>query len=332
MDTTLRARPRPRFRPLLTATLLALASAGTGATELPLPPPGEDVIGAAVRLRTVYEDTFAAVAERANLGYRELRQANPEVDPWLPGEGTEIVLPGQFVLPPGPRSGVVVNVAEYRLYFYPEDGGVVETVPVGIGREGFPTPVMDSRVVQRLEQPSWTPPDSVRREYASRGVELSGVVAPGPDNPLGEYAMQLHRPSYLIHGTNQAFGVGSRVSHGCIRLYPEDIARLIWAVPRGAPVRIVHEPFKVGVRGSDLLLEAHPPLPDYEGGSLTDMVARIIARAPEGARIDWELAETVAREARGVPVVIGQLPGAGAVPAVRMATGRVAGQDPAVGE
>jgi L,D-transpeptidase ErfK/SrfK len=283
-------------------------------------------------MRTVYEDTFAAVAERANLGYRELRQANPEVDPWLPGDGTEIVLPSEFVLPPGPRSGVVVNVAEYRLYFYPEDGGVVQTVPVGIGREGFPTPVMESRVVQRLEQPSWTPPESVRQEYAARGVSLSGVVPPGPDNPLGEYAMQLHRPSYLIHGTNQAFGVGSRVSHGCIRLYPEDIARLIWAIPRGAPVRIVHEPFKVGVRGSELVLEAHPPLPDYEGGALTDMVARVIARAPEGAHVDWELAERVAREARGVPVVIGELPEGSVVAPVQMAAGKVAAQERALGE
>lgn len=330
MDTTIRTR-RP-FRPLLTAALLTLAAAGSGATDLPLPPSGEDVIGAAVRMRTVYEDTFAAVAERANLGYRELRQANPEVDPWLPGEGTEIVLPAEFVLPPGPRSGVVVNVAEYRLYFYPEEGGVVQTVPVGIGREGFATPVMDSRVVQRLEQPSWTPPESVRQEYAARGVELSGVVPPGPDNPLGEYAMQLHRPSYLIHGTNQAFGVGSRVSHGCIRLYPEDIARLIWAIPRGAPVRIVHEPFKVGVRGTDLLLEAHPPLPDYEGGALTDMVARVIARAPEGATIDWDLAERVAREARGMPVVIGHLPEGSVVPPVQMAAGKVGSQEPALGE
>ncbi|MEE4383013.1 MAG: L,D-transpeptidase family protein [Pseudomonadales bacterium] len=325
-------RALPRFPSLVAGAILTLAAAGSGATDLPLPPPGQDVVGASVRMRTVYEDTFAAVAERANLGYRELRQANPEVDPWLPGDGTEIVLPSEFVLPPGPRSGVVVNVAEYRLYFYPEDGGVVQTVPVGIGREGFPTPVMESRVVQRLEQPSWTPPESVRQEYAARGVSLSGVVPPGPDNPLGEYAMQLHRPSYLIHGTNQAFGVGSRVSHGCIRLYPEDIARLIWAIPRGAPVRIVHEPFKVGVRGSELVLEAHPPLPDYEGGALTDMVARVIARAPEGAHVDWELAERVAREARGVPVVIGELPEGSVVAPVQMAAGKVAAQERALGE
>ena len=154
----------------------------------------------------------------------------------------------------------------------------------------------------------------------------------GDEVPPGEYAMQLHRPSYLIHGTNQAFGVGSRVSHGCIRLYPEDIAQLIWAIPRGASVRIVHEPFKVGVHGRELVLEAHPPLPDYEGGALTDMVARVIARAPEGADIDWDLAEQVAREARGVPVVIGGLPEASVVSPVRMAAGEVAAQEPGLDE
>jgi L,D-transpeptidase ErfK/SrfK len=282
-----------------------LAGGAAQGADLPMPPAGVDTIGASVRMRTVYEDTFAAIAERAGLGYRELRQANPEGDPWLAGEGTEIVLPGEFLLPSGPRSGVVVNVAEYRLYHFPKTGAVVQTVPVGIGREGFPTPVMDSSVVLRLEQPSWTPPASVRAEYAARGVALSSVVPPGPDNPLGEFALQLDRPAYLIHGTNQSFGVGSRVSHGCIRLYPHDIAKMIWEIERGTAVRIVHEPYKVGWKGDDLLLEAHPPLPDYAGGSLTDMVAAVVAGAGDGAAIDWARAERTALEARGMPVVIG---------------------------
>ncbi len=277
-----------------------------GVREYPLPEDGSDIVGDVFTVRAQHEDTLVRLAREHGLGVQELSRANPDVDPWLPGEGTEIQLPIAFVLPPGPREGVVVNLAEYRLYYFPPGENRVLTAPVGIGRAAFRTPVLETRVTDRIEQPSWTPPASVREEYARRGVELTRVVPPGPDNPLGEYALMLSAPGYLIHGTNQPFGVGTRVSHGCLRLYPEDIERLVWEIPVGTKVRIVHAPYKVGWNGDELVMEAHRPLEEFEQEGLTVMV-RELTEIGGGAEevVDWDLAEQVAREGRGLPVVVG---------------------------
>ncbi len=274
--------------------------------EYPLPTDGSDVVGEVFTVRAQHEDTLVALAREHGLGVQELSRANPGVDPWLPGEGTEIRLPIRFVLPPGPREGVVVNLAEYRLYYFPPGEERVLTAPVGIGRAAFRTPVLNTRVTDRIEHPNWTPPQSVREEYARRGVELMRVVPPGPDNPLGDYALMLDTPGYLIHGTNQPFGVGTRVSHGCLRLFPEDIERLVWKIPVGTEVRIVHAPYKIGWDGDELLLEAHRPLEEFEHEGLTVMVRELL-KAGGGASdsVNWDLAEEVAREAIGVPTVVG---------------------------
>lgn len=277
--------------------------------RFPLPPAGNDVIGTLQVATARSEDTLADIARRFNLGYEEIVAANPGVDPWLPGEGTAVVLPTQFVLPGGERKGLVLNLASMRLFYYPEpapgQAAEVVTHPMGIGREGWETPQGEARVIQKTANPAWTVPQSVRREHAAMGDPLPRVVPPGPDNPLGEYAMRLSMPSYLIHGTNKPWGVGMRVSHGCIRLYPEDIARLFPEVPVGTPVRIINEPYLAGWRGGILYLEAHPPLAE-DSRSGEDKLERALAAQTGGnpAALNGEKARQTMREARGLPVPI----------------------------
>ncbi len=298
--------------------LLALLSAPLGA-EVFLLPAGEGVVGALSQVETVYEDTLTDVARRHGLGYTEILAANPGVDPWLPGAETDVLLPTHFVLPAGPRRGLVVNIAEYRLYYFAKpknamEGDVqVSTFPISIGRMDWATPLGPASIVAKASQPSWYPPDSVRAEHAADGRPLPRVVPPGPDNPLGNFALRLSIPGYLIHGTNRAAGIGMRVTHGCIRMYPEDIEWLFPAVSVDTPVRLINQPYKMGWSGDELLLEVHAPLSDKDdpaGDSLTPLTQLYVqATAERAADVDWELAETVYREQRGVPVVVGRARG-----------------------
>ena len=231
-----------------------------------LPPEGEDVVGKIQVATAHHSDTLLDIARRYDLGYEEIIAANPGVDAWLPGEGTRVVLPTQFVLPDAPREGLVLNLAAMRLFYYPKpeagERPVVITHPIGIGREGWQTPEGIMTITHKKEKPAWTVPESVLKERAAAGNPLPPIVAAGPDNPLGDFAMRLSDPLYLIHGTNQPYGVGIRVSHGCVRLYPEDIARLFPLVPEGTQVRIINQPYVAGWLKGQLYLEAHQPLDD----------------------------------------------------------------------
>lgn len=237
-----------------------------------LPPDGHDVIGALGSVIARHDDTLLDIARRHGLGYEDIVRANPGIDTWLPGEGTEVVLPTRFVLPPGPRQGVVLNLAEYRLYYFPEptrgERAVVMTYPISIGRMDWATPLGRTSVVSKVRNPSWYVPESIRAEHAAEGDPLPRIVPPGPKNPLGKHAMRLGLPGYLIHGTNRPAGVGMRVTHGCIRMFPEDIGFLFEQIPVNTPVRIINEPVKVGWDGDELVVEAHqvlasaPPEPE----------------------------------------------------------------------
>jgi L,D-transpeptidase ErfK/SrfK len=301
--------PRGRYqyfvtKPLmLAAALLLLLSSPALALKHVLPGEDEHVIGQLASGSTVYEDTFAALAERYNLGYVKLVDANPEVDPWLPGDGTPIVLPFKHVLPDIDRSGIVINLPEYRLYYFPPDGGFVVTFPIGIGREEFPTPIVDTRVITRIENPSWTPTAAARAEYRASGTILPPVVPPGPDNPLGPLAIQLGVPGYFIHGTNRPFGVGQRASQGCIRLYNDDIRELVRLAPNGTRVRTIDQPYKLGWREGMLYLEVHRPLDDdVDVEAVAQLVRDAVART--GGVVNWAEVEAVARSARGIPVPV----------------------------
>jgi L,D-transpeptidase ErfK/SrfK len=226
----------------------------------------QSVVGAPQIVHTDVENTLSDLAREYGLGYDEIIAANPDVDPWLPGDRTPVLLPTQYIIPDVPREGVVLNIASKRLFYFPvvPEGQpqTVLTYPIGIGRVGWETPVGTTEVVSKAADPHWYVPASVRREHAEMGNPLPSVVPPGPDNPLGSHVLKLAMPGYLIHGTNQPYGVGMRVSHGCVRLYPENIELLYSLVGVGETVRIINEPYLLGWRNGELYFEAHAPLED----------------------------------------------------------------------
>ncbi len=274
---------------------------------------GDGVIGSMLEVRARYEDTLTDIARRHGLGYDDIVRANPGIDPWLPGEQTPVRLPTQFVLPQTPREGIVINIAEYRLYYYEASGGVLRasTFPISIGRMDWSTPIGRWAVTNKVRNPAWYPPESIRAEHLADGRGfLPKVVPPGPDNPLGEYAMRLSIPGYLIHGTNRPVGIGMRVTHGCIRMYPEDIEWLFPAVSVQTPVRIVNQPYKLGWDGDVLYLEAHPPLDEDSATRerdmtpITELYVQVTSERP--ASVDWELVEQVYLAEAGLPVAVGR--------------------------
>lgn len=300
---------------LLIALALALPAAATRAETFPLPLPGEDIVGALWVARPGAEDTLLDIAYRHGYGYAEILLANPGIDPWLPGEFASVVLPGRHILPDAPRQGIVINIPEMRLYHFPLAGFCaareVTVYPIGIGKMGWRIPETLTYIAGKLVQPTWQVPASIREEKAAEGEILPAEIPPGPGNPLGEYALQLGLPNYLIHGSNKKYGIGMRVSHGCIRLYPDNIRELFQRVTVGTPVRIVNQPYKAGWQGGRLYLEAHPPLAEQpREGRLTAMVAEVI-RSTRGTNqvIDWDAAIRVVDEAKGIPQPIGTAQG-----------------------
>src|ERR1700761_2083854 len=296
--------------------LLACLSGPAGATVYELPENGAAVFGTDERIKSTYQDTLLDIARRYSLGYEEIIRANPHVDMWLPGEGTDILLPGRRILPPGPHEGIVVNLPEHRLYYFPKPkrGGPIQviTYPVSIGKMDWRTPLGVTHVTQKIKDPVWYPPESVRKEHLEAGDPLPpGPVKAGPDNPLGAYAMRLApgKGHYLIHGTNNPIAVGLAVTHGCIRMYPDDVQALFPLIPVGTPVRLINDPVKVAWVDGELLLEAHPPV-DAQGQSFEpdiDQFSELLKSAvgDTSVAIHWDYAREVLQKADGVIATVG---------------------------
>jgi L,D-transpeptidase ErfK/SrfK len=276
-----------------------------------------DLIGVLQVTQAQYEDTFVDLARRFNVGFEELVRANPDVDPWLPGEGRDIVLPTQHLLPNTPREGVVINLAAMRLYFFaPVAKGevpIVYTFPIGIGKVGMATPQGRTRITRMAKNPSWRPGPGVRAEYRANGEILPAVVKPGPDNPLGTRAMYLGWPAYLIHGTNKPAGIGLRSSAGCIRLFPEDVEFLYEMIKPGIPVTVVNQPFVFGWYGGELYMQAYDVLEDDARdwrGAQRKLLSRALAGrlrkelAAAGAEIDWQAVSQWSRTPRGIAIPV----------------------------
>ena len=293
----------------------SLWSSLSSATVYELPSDGSAVIGADTTISTHYADTLLDIARKYSLGYDEIIRANPGVDMWLPGEGTQIVLPGRRILPPGPRQGVIVNLPEHRMYFFPKAAQngkrVVITFPVSIGRLGRTTPLGQTHVIAKVAHPAWYPPASIRKEHAEAGDPLPAVVGPGPHNPLGDFKIRLGfgDGTYEIHGTNNPTAVGLAITHGCIRMYPEDVAELYPQLPVGTAVRLNNDPVKVAWIAGELLLEAHPPV-NAQGESFepdVDQFSELLRHAvgETTVAIHWDYARDVLRKADGVIAVVG---------------------------
>jgi len=299
------------------ALLLALSLPGSPAraTTYVLASPTDTVVGQDKTATTVYEDTLYDLARSFSLGSEELIRVNPGVDPWLPGAGKVLTIPDRHILPTGPREGIVVNLPEHRLYYYPKPVRgkpvTVITYPVSIGKMDWHTPIGVTHVIAKTRNPTWYPPESVRKEHAAAGDPIPSVVPPGPDNPLGAYAMRLAagNGTYMIHGTNNPIAVGLAVTHGCIRMYPDDVEALFPLIPVGTQVRIVNEPVKVAWVDGELLLEAHPPV-DAEGQSFepdVDQFAQLLREAvgDSTVAIHWDYAREVLQKADGVLATVG---------------------------
>ena len=313
-----------KFRVVITSgwfLLTALLSFQAAAETFILPPPDTDLIGQDRVVYSRYEDTLMDIARTYSIGYDEILKANPEVDRWLPGDGTPVVLPTRYILPDAPREGIVLNLPEMRMYYYPPagPGGIptVQTYPVGIGRMDWATPLGVTKVVAKVENPQWRPPASIKREHLEMYNEvLPDVVPARVDNPLGLFAMRLGIPGYLIHGTNKKDGVGSRVSHGCVRMYNDDIAHLFPQVPEGTTVRIINQPVKVGRLAGTLFIEAHAPfvedldptLEPYPPNEATIQEAMRVIEQKYGSlfqdHIDWEAVHQAIEQGNGMVIPI----------------------------
>jgi len=302
-------KPSPVSALALIAAVFCAPAAWSATYELPASP--DSVLGEVLQVAAEYEDTLLSIGRRHGVGYEEIVAANPGVSPWLPGKGTQVVIPSRFILPDAPREGIVVSLAEHRLYYFPKakpnEPAVVRTYPISIGKMDWKTPLGLTRVLDKRVKPTWYPPESVRREHEEQGRPLPRAVPPGPDNPLGEYAMRLDIPggAYLIHGTNRPAGVGMQVTHGCIRMFPEDIEEFFALVPVRTPVRMIDQPYKMGWKGDELYIEVHPPLEgqgDPESRSLTNVTKLLVAATQDrSVVIDWAKAEQEVLRASGVP-------------------------------
>jgi len=227
------------------------------------------IVGTSRTVLSKYEDTLYSLALEYQVGAAAFTGANPDIDPLLPGEGVLLQLPGQYILPSVKREGIVINLPEMRLYYFPEGENKVHIYPVGIGRQGWETPLFKASVTSVTKDPVWIPPESIHREFRAAGLSLPEQVAAGPENPLGGYAMRIGHTSYLIHGTNKPEGVGLRVSHGCIRLYPNHIAELAAMISVNTPVSIINQPIKMGRVDGELFIQANTPIagPAYQNTS-----------------------------------------------------------------
>jgi L,D-transpeptidase ErfK/SrfK len=283
------------------------------ASQYPLTP-GQSVVGDLGRHAVRQGEVFPGIARRFDVGYTALAAANPDTDPWVPKVGQVVTIPSLYVLPDAPHQGIVINLSQWRLFYFPRGGGSVVTYPLGLGVIGQKTPLGETRVVRKQANPAWYPPASIRAEEP----DLPAVVPPGPDNPLGAFALYLGWKNYRVHGTNKPDGVGRNVSHGCIRLYPNDIESLFGIVGVGTPVRVVSQPATAGWAGGRLYVQVYPSQRQTEEidteRSVSDDPApgvREIVRAAAGQfadQVDWERVEAAASERTGLPAAVAERP------------------------
>tara|TARA_R110002110_G_scaffold65206_4_gene179990 strand:+ start:73341 stop:74432 length:1092 start_codon:yes stop_codon:yes gene_type:complete len=255
-------------------------------------------------------DSLSTVGRRHNIGGYEMKEANPGVGYKNPRAGKKLLVPSRFVLPDAPRKGIVINLAELRLYYYHPDGRRVSTFPVGVGQDGWNTPLGKTSIVRKRANPTWVVPKSILENHRRLGKPIPKSMPPGPKNPLGTHALSLGFKNIVIHGTPYPRGVGLRSSHGCIRMLPEDIRKVFDMVPMGTPVNIVHQPNKVGYLGKQVFVESHVPISSsmYGGNhSIEYSVKKIVNKTGVKMNINWHQARKARSQASGYPKAIGRV-------------------------
>ena len=268
---------------------------------------GDDVVGRLAVVRLEKGDTLPDIARHFGLGVNAITAANPGVDVWVPEAGKRIVLPLNFILPDTPRNGIVVNLATMRLFQFKggRDSRVVSTYPVGVGTTEKPTPTGQMHVARKAARPTWHVPASIAEAHRKKGDPLPASIPPGPENPLGEFALYLSKSGYLIHGTNKPASIGLKATNGCVRLYPENVKMLYDATAVNTPVVIVNQPYLIGQSNGMLYLEAHTPQEDSGAIELEKIYAKLKNIEKNSARtLDWKKIKEVQAEARGIPVPI----------------------------
>jgi L,D-transpeptidase ErfK/SrfK len=296
-----------------------LHAGSAGALGYPLPSAENDLVGEVQLARASRDETLLDIARMHDVGQEEIRLANPAVDRWLPPEDEPVMIPSRYILPDATRRGLVLNLPEMRIYHFRAGGrngpGTVDTYPVSIGRMDWKTPLGGARIVRRQRNPSWRPPASIRKEAAASGEILPEFFPPGPENPLGTHALRLNLPGYLIHGTNKPYGVGMRVTHGCVRLLPEDISQLFERVKVGTRVQILNQPVKTGWHDDVLYVEVHPPL-EEDDTPRQDLLRFTLERVYEAlqerpAVLDGRAVRQAVAQMHGIPVAVSRpgLPG-----------------------
>lgn len=293
--------------------LTTLASLPASANSWPLPAPGSRLIGQNV-FHVVQDDggSLESIAKKYNVGFLALLQANPGVDPYVPRAGSVLTIPLQTLLPDAPRKGLVINLAELRVYYFPAGKNSVTVYPIGIGQLGGDTmtPTMQTTVSDKRANPTWTPTANIRARYLAKGIKLPAVVPAGPDNPMGHHAIRLaaYGGVYLLHGTNADFGIGMRVSSGCIRLRDNDIKALYKELTPGTPVRIINTPVKVSVEPDGRrLVEVHQPLSkaiDDDPKVLPILLNEQMKQFKAAPETDAQVMERAMQHRSGMPVEV----------------------------
>ena len=259
------------------------------AAEFPLPAAGSNMVGQLQVVIARHQDTLLDIARHYDVGYNEIRAANPGVDPWLPGDGTHVLIPTQYILPPKPWTGIIINIPERRLFYFPAGQNVVYTYPVGIFRPKWPNPLGSTRIIAKVRNPTWTVPKNIQEEHAKAGEPIPAFFPAGPNNPMGELALETGWSQIFIHGTNKPWGVGMRVSHGCFHVYPENEVQLFKMVKVGTPVTTIDQPYVVGTDGNgQLYLQSFKPLEAYsKGGNAQQRAVNAISVFEKRVRHNW---------------------------------------------
>jgi len=261
----------------------------------------DTVIGSIKKHMARDEESLIEIARKYDLGFNEIADSNPGLDPFIPGDGVTVIIPTSWILPDvSSYNGIVINLSEMRLYFFfkKHKSNLVKTFPIGIGTEGNNTPEGTFIVIEKTVKPSWHVPESILKERP----DSPKVVPPGPDNPLGSHALRLSLPTILIHGTNRPFGIGRRVSHGCIRLYPEDIPKLFKLVPTGTQVVIIRQPIKIGMENENVYIEVHND--KYSDFDYFDEAVKLLQQKNLLKNINTEKFYWALKEKKGIPVNI----------------------------